>query len=146
MEHLEGETLAARLERLKGPLPLDQVLRYGGEIADALDKAHRAGIVHRDLKPANIMLTKAGAKLLDFGLAKLKGPATPISSGGSSGTRDRRSGHGDGDDSRHGALHGAGAGGRARGGRAQRHLGAGRGGLRDGDRHAAVRGRRRRPV
>jgi len=58
MEHLEGETLAARLTR--GPLPTDQVLQIGIEIADALDKAHRQGIVHRDLKPANIMLTKSG--------------------------------------------------------------------------------------
>jgi serine/threonine protein kinase len=69
MEYLEGETLAARLA--KGPLPLDQVLKYAVEIADALDKAHRKGITHRDLKPGNIMLTKSGAKLLDFGLAKL---------------------------------------------------------------------------
>ena len=69
MEYLEGETLADRLSR--GPLPTEQVLRYGIEIADALDKAHRQGIVHRDLKPGNVMLTKAGAKLLDFGLAKL---------------------------------------------------------------------------
>jgi eukaryotic-like serine/threonine-protein kinase len=68
MEYLEGESLADRLTR--GPLPLDQVFRYGVEIASALDKAHRAGIVHRDLKPGNIMITKAGAKLLDFGLAK----------------------------------------------------------------------------
>src|SRR5438552_3558493 len=68
MEYLEGETLADRL--LKGPLPADQTLRYGIEIADALDKAHRQGIVHRDLKPGNIMLTKSGMKLLDFGLAK----------------------------------------------------------------------------
>ncbi len=68
MEYLEGETLAARLE--KGPLPLDQALKCGIEVADALDKAHRAGIIHRDLKPGNIMLTKSGAKLLDFGLAK----------------------------------------------------------------------------
>jgi Tol biopolymer transport system component len=80
MELLEGETLADRLGRAKaGPLPMPDVLRYGIEIADALDKAHRAGIVHRDLKPANIMITKSGAKLLDFGLAKLKGPAVPIS-------------------------------------------------------------------
>ncbi len=71
MEHLEGETLADRLT--KSALPLDQALRYAIEIADALDKAHRQGIVHRDLKPGNIMLTKAGAKLLDFGLAKLRG-------------------------------------------------------------------------
>jgi len=69
MEYLEGETLGARLAR--GALPLDQVLRYAIETADALAKAHRAGIVHRDLKPGNIFLTKAGAKLLDFGLAKL---------------------------------------------------------------------------
>ena len=80
MEHLEGETLADRLA--KGPLPLDQALRYAIEIADALDKAHRQGVVHRDLKPGNIMLTKAGSKLLDFGLARLKqaGPAAQFSS------------------------------------------------------------------
>ncbi len=71
MEFIEGETLADRLS--KGALPTDQVLRYGIQISDALDKAHRAGIVHRDLKPGNIMLTKVGAKLVDFGLAKLHG-------------------------------------------------------------------------
>jgi serine/threonine protein kinase len=76
MEYLEGETLAARLE--KGPLPLEQVLRYAAEIADALDRAHRQGVVHRDLKPGNIMLTKSGAKLLDFGLAKA---TLPLSEG-----------------------------------------------------------------
>jgi Tol biopolymer transport system component len=69
MELLEGQSLADRLD--KGPLPTEQVLKFGVEIADALDKAHRAGIVHRDLKPGNIMLTKSGVKLLDFGLAKL---------------------------------------------------------------------------
>jgi len=68
MEYLEGETLADRL--LKGPMPLEQVLRYGVEICEGLEKAHRTGVVHRDLKPGNIMLTKAGAKLMDFGLAK----------------------------------------------------------------------------
>src|SRR5712691_567604 len=68
MEYLEGETLADRLG--KGPLPVEQLLRYGIEIADALDKAHRQGVVHRDLKPGNVMLTKSGVKLLDFGLAK----------------------------------------------------------------------------
>src|SRR5271169_3500027 len=68
MEYLEGQTLAERLA--KGPLPLDQVLKIGTEIAQALEKAHQQGIIHRDLKPANIMLTKAGAKLMDFGLAK----------------------------------------------------------------------------
>jgi serine/threonine-protein kinase len=78
MEYLEGETLAARLER--GPLPLEQVFRYAIEIAGALDKAHRQGVTHRDLKPSNIMLTKSGAKLLDFGLAKLNPKAQPSSS------------------------------------------------------------------
>ena len=73
MEYLEGQTLDARLE--KGALPLDQVLKIGIEIADALENAHREGIAHRDLKPGNIMLTKAGAKLMDFGLAK---PMTPL--------------------------------------------------------------------
>ncbi len=68
MEYTEGQTLADRLAR--GPLPLDQTLRCGVEIADALDRAHRQGIVHRDLKPANVMLTRSGVKLLDFGLAK----------------------------------------------------------------------------
>jgi eukaryotic-like serine/threonine-protein kinase len=68
MEYLEGETLADRL--MKGALPLEQTLRYGIEIADALDVAHRQGIVHRDLKPGNVMLTKSGVKLLDFGLAR----------------------------------------------------------------------------
>jgi serine/threonine protein kinase len=68
MELLEGETLAARLQ--KGALPTEDVLRIAGEIADALDKAHRKGIVHRDLKPANVMLTPTGSKLLDFGLAR----------------------------------------------------------------------------
>ena len=68
MECLEGETVADRL--LRGALPLDQVLKIGVEIGDALDKAHRRGIVHRDLKPSNIMLTRSGAKLLDFGVAK----------------------------------------------------------------------------
>ncbi|HKB72063.1 MAG TPA: protein kinase [Thermoanaerobaculia bacterium] len=68
MEYLEGETLADRLT--KGPLPADQTLRFGIEIADALDRAHKQGIVHRDLKPGNVMLTKSGVKLLDFGLAK----------------------------------------------------------------------------
>jgi serine/threonine protein kinase len=70
MEYLEGDTLALRLE--KGALPLEQALKIAIEIADALDKAHWQGITHRDLKPGNIMLTKSGAKLLDFGLAKLR--------------------------------------------------------------------------
>ncbi|MDZ4805974.1 MAG: protein kinase [Candidatus Eisenbacteria bacterium] len=76
MELIEGETLAERLQ--KGPLPLEQVLRYGAQIADALGRAHRQGIVHRDLKPGNVMITKAGAKLLDFGLARSGPEASPV--------------------------------------------------------------------
>jgi eukaryotic-like serine/threonine-protein kinase len=72
MEYLEGQTLAERLS--KGPLPLDHVLKIATEIAQALEKAHQQGIIHRDLKPANVMLTKSGAKLMDFGLAKPKLP------------------------------------------------------------------------
>ena len=68
MELLEGESLSDRLAR--GPLTLPDVLRYGAQVAEALGQAHRAGIVHRDLKPGNVMITKSGAKLLDFGLAK----------------------------------------------------------------------------
>ena len=78
MQHLEGETLAVRLARAKGPLPLNDALTIAIQIADALDKAHREGITHRDLKPANIMLTKTGAKLLDFGLAKWRASAGPV--------------------------------------------------------------------
>src|SRR5215813_8930336 len=73
MELVEGEKLERRL--VKGALPLEQTVRYGTQIADALAKAHKLGITHRDLKPANIMLTKSGAKLMDFGLAKESRPA-----------------------------------------------------------------------
>jgi serine/threonine protein kinase len=72
MEYLEGETLTARLAR--GPLPVDLALRHAIEIADALAAAHREGVCHRDLKPGNIMLTRSGARLLDFGLARVEGP------------------------------------------------------------------------
>jgi Tol biopolymer transport system component len=72
LEYLRGETLADRLTR--GPLPVEQALQLGTQIADALTRAHSAGIIHRDLKPGNIMLTTAGAKLLDFGLAKAAAP------------------------------------------------------------------------
>ena len=71
MEYVAGETLATRLER--GPLRIEEVLRYGVQIAEALDTAHHSGVVHRDLKPSNIMLARDGVKLLDFGLAKLRG-------------------------------------------------------------------------
>jgi Tol biopolymer transport system component len=79
MEFLEGETLADRLR--KGPLPTEQVLKYGIEICEGLERAHKSGVVHRDLKPANVMLTKTGAKLMDFGLAKAApAGASPASS------------------------------------------------------------------
>jgi eukaryotic-like serine/threonine-protein kinase len=78
MEYLEGETLATRLER--GALPTTELLRIAIAVADALDKAHRQGVVHRDLKPGNIILTKGGAKLLDFGLAKERRGAVAASS------------------------------------------------------------------
>jgi eukaryotic-like serine/threonine-protein kinase len=73
MELLEGETLEQRLT--KGALSSEQTVRYATQIADALAKAHKKGVTHRDLKPANVMLTKSGAKLMDFGLAKQAGPA-----------------------------------------------------------------------
>ena len=76
MEYLEGETLADRLAH--GRLPIDHAIRYARQIGEALAAAHASGIVHRDLKPGNVMLTKSGAKLLDFGLAKLR-PATAFS-------------------------------------------------------------------
>ena len=79
MEHLEGETLAARLARK--PMTPDETIRIAIEVADALDQAHRSGIVHRDLKPGNVMLTKSGAKLMDFGLAKLQAFASGATSG-----------------------------------------------------------------
>ncbi len=75
MEYLEGETLGTRLGR--GPLGPDQVARFATQIADALGQAHKQGVFHRDLKPGNIMLTRTGAKLLDFGLAKFQSPASP---------------------------------------------------------------------
>ena len=80
LEYLEGDTLAARLKR--GALKLDEALRVAIEIADALVSAHRAGIVHRDLKPGNVMLTKSGAKLLDFGLASNSPPMETVTLSG----------------------------------------------------------------
>src|SRR5437867_13006550 len=82
MELVEGEPLADRIAR--GPLPIAEVLRLGAEIADALDRAHRAGVVNRDLKPGNVMLSKSGAKLMDFGLAReghLRGALSATGSG-----------------------------------------------------------------
>jgi serine/threonine protein kinase len=84
MEYVEGETLAARLAR--GPLPLDQALGYAIDLASAIDRAHRSGIVHRDIKPGNVMVSRAGLKLLDFGLAKA--PPTAPASGANAGLSD----------------------------------------------------------
>ena len=92
MPYLEGQTLAARLEN--GALPPDDTLKIATELADALEKAHRKGIIHRDLKPANIMLTKAGSKLLDFGIAKLKAPASSMAARTGGGTATLATAHG----------------------------------------------------
>ena len=104
MEHLEGETLAQRLT--KGALPLDQALRTAIHIADALDKAHRQGIVHRDLKPGNIMLTKTGAKLLDFGFAKLRPTWCAWGCGSQRGAHHQLPAHRCGHHPRHFPVHG----------------------------------------
>src|SRR3990172_2279208 len=83
MELMEGETLGDRLAR--GALPIPDVLKIGVQITDALDRAHRAGVVHRDLKPGNVMLTKSGAKLTDFGLARATGITGLASGSGGTG-------------------------------------------------------------
>jgi Tol biopolymer transport system component len=84
MEYLAGETLAHRL--LRGPLPVDEVVRIGAQLADALDAAHQQSVTHRDLKPANVMLTPTGAKILDFGLAKLTSGGSDHIASGAAGT------------------------------------------------------------
>ena len=86
MEYIEGQSLAGTIAR--GPLPLEQVVRYGAQIADALSRAHASGVVHRDLKPSNVMITPAGAKLLDFGLAKVVAP--PLEADSETPTVDAR--------------------------------------------------------
>jgi serine/threonine protein kinase len=136
MELLEGDTLAIRLA--KGPLSFDQTRRYGVEIAAALEAAHRRGIIHRDLKPGNVMLTPAGVKLLDFGLAKAIEPVV-AGIGQRHGDRDDAGGpHRTGRLSGHPAVHVAGASGRKAGRRARGHLCARRDVVRDGDRLQGV--------
>ena len=131
MEYLEGETLTQRLAR--GPLPAEQLLRYGIEMAEALDQAHRQGIVHRDLKPGNVMVTKSGIKLLDFGLAKVVAPATPVSSVTGLPTVGGSGPHAGRHDPRDLPVHGARAARRPRRGRADGHLRPRSRALRDGD-------------
>ena len=138
MELLEGETLADRIS--EGPLPAEQVLRYGIEIADALDKAHRQGIVHRDLKPGNVMLTKTGVKLLDFGLAKVVARLPAVRPDVAAHDGARAEPDAGGDDPRNVPVHGAGAARRQGRRRADGHLRLRRGALRDGDGPQGVRG------
>ena len=148
MEYLEGQTLAERLE--KGALPLDQVLKIGTEIAQALEKAHQQGIVHRDLKPANIMLTKAGAKLMDFGLAKpnacwpraVAGPLTPSTADYEPGSADRRciTAYAEGFDRWDLSIHGAGSLAGSGGRRAQRPIQLRLRAVRNGHRAPRLRG------
>ena len=111
MEYIQGH-------QLKGPLPLDEALRLGSQMCDALDAAHRQGIIHRDLKPANILVTKSGVKLLDFGLAKMSG-ASPVQMGEAFETRSADPGR---LRRRHLAVHGPRATGRCRGRPPRRHL------------------------
>ena len=112
MQLLEGETLAARLER--GPLSVSQTLEYGIQIADALAAAHRAGIVHRDLKPGNVMMTRTGARLLDFGLARARAGRRVLQDDYRIRTGRHRPDHRR-HHPRHAFLHGAGADRRPRG-------------------------------
>jgi serine/threonine protein kinase len=125
MEYLEGQTLAKRIEQ--GPMPTPELLRVAIQVCEALEKAHRQGVIHRDLKPGNVMLTKAGAKLLDFGLAKGAAPAvTDMSSSPTvtavTGKFARQPTDGAGHDCRHASVHATGTARGWRGRRAQRHF------------------------
>ncbi len=141
MELVEGESLATRLA--KGPLPLDQALARAMEIADALDKAHRQGIIHRDLKPGNVMLTKHGAKVLDFGLARFvrRRHGRACGAGADRNCPADRSGR----RARYAPVHGARADRRPPSRRAHGHLRVRGAALRDAHGPAGLRGRRARP-
>ncbi len=123
MEFLEGETLAERLERSQDrPLPSNEALSLAIQIADALDAAHRHGIVHRDLKPSNVMLTKNGAKLLDFGIAKARALLGAASRRRPLGRGIDNNGYGRWNSAGHVAVHGTRATGGTRRRRAQRSI------------------------
>ena len=150
MEHLAGETLAERLTAAR--IPLAQALDLAAQIAEALDAAHKHGIVHRDLKPGNVMLTTGGGPVgRDVGeAARLRAGETrgawraPGAPSGASVPTQAAPVTARGHDSRHAAVHGAGATGREGSRRADGPLGARRDALRDGDGPAGVRGRRAR--
>ena len=133
MEYLEGETLAERLKR--GKLPLALALRHGVQIASAVAAAHTAGIIHRDLKPGNVMLTKTGARLLDFGLAKQREVISIDDEGRTGNPPDTNHGR---HHLRHHRLHVARAGGRQARGHTIRHLQLRDASLRDGQRAASL--------
>ena len=136
MELLDGETLAARIAR--GPLPVDQALSYGIDIADALVMAHGQGIVHRDLKPANVIVTGTGVKLLDFGLAQLRKPDGAIAHGAAAVPGRRRDADERRDGVRHDPVHVPRAASRRESGYTQRCVRLWRAAARDVDGAAAV--------
>ena len=139
MELVEGEDLSQRIAR--GAIPLDEALPIAKQIAEALEAAHEQGIIHRDLKPANIKVRDDGTvKVLDFGLAKAMDPTGPASQPSRVAVADDHDARDDdrrGHDSRHGGVHGAGAGAREAGRQARRHLGVRLRAVRDA--HAAAR-------
>ena len=142
LELVDGETLAARIAR--GPLPVAEALRFAREIAQALAAAHDRGIVHRDLKPSNVALTSSDrVKVLDFGLAKAIEPAGPGDPENSPTITSPRDAHRPRRHPRHRRVYEPGTGEGARGRQAERHLGVRVRALRDADRPASVRGRRR---